>query len=578
MPHNMTRRQWLLGSTLTGLSTSLPACTPADAPMLSSNRPFMRGTFAHGIASGDPRRDAVVLWTRVTPDDMTDGPVSVLWHISENEDFEPMLRSGVVKAEAANNWTAKVDVTALPSGKTLYYRFIVGDVTSPTGQTKTLPDGPLDKLRFAVVSCANWQHGFFNAYDHIARQDDFDAVIHLGDYFYEYGADGIADTPMGQQGRLHDPRHEIISLNDYRTRHAQYRTDPNLQAMSAKFPMITIWDDHETTNDSWQGGAQNHQADEGDWDARKQAAMRAYYEWMPIRDPERGRARETLFRNFDYGDLLSLVSVETRLTARAEPIILEDHVDTIETDPEGFKGDVLGDPSREMFGQVQEDFIVEALTQSKADGKTWRVLANQVIMGRLNTPDLEPYVSEEAVQAIEKDWAGVRDMVKLSKYNLPVYPDSWDGYPAARDRFYDRLNAAGVNDMLVLTGDAHEFWINDLTTQAGDKIGLECVTTSVSSETLIKYMGDSTADYSLLLTQSNKDARYYNALQCGYVAVSFTKDKADISMMGLSTVTSKDYSAFEVAGFSVRAGETTLKASRARGLNLKQKALFSGLG
>ena len=575
MPHDMTRRQWLLASAFTGIGGGIAACAPKEAAILSSDRPIIRGAFRHGIASGDPLSDSIILWTRITPDNPAAGPVQVKWEISETKSFKTIILSGTVMTGASSNWTVKVDANPLPAGKTFYYQFSIGDAVSITGRTKTLADGPLDSARFAVVSCSNWQHGFFNVYDHIARNDDYDAVIHLGDYYYEYGANGMEDSPMGQVGRLHEPRHEIVSLNDYRIRHAQYRSDPNLQALSEKFPLITIWDDHESSNDSWQTGAENHQDNEGDWDSRKQAAMRAYYEWMPIREPKPGKAREALFRDYSYGDLLSLVTVETRLVARAEPLILENHADEIKTDPDSFKADVLGDASREMFGQAQEDFIVGALTKSKNDGKPWRVLANQVIMGRLLTPDLAPYVDETAINAIEKDWPRVRDIVELSKYNLPLYPDSWDGYPVARDRFFDRLEAGGVNDLFVLTGDAHEFWANELTARSGAAVGLECVTSSVSSETLVKYMGDGAADYALLITQANKDARYYNPLQNGYIDVTFTRTKADIKMMAVSTVLSKDYSASELAGFTVRPAKSGLKLSGGRGLNLKQKALFS---
>lgn len=575
MPHDMTRRQWLLGSALTGLTGAVTACAPKESPLLSSEKPLATGRFAHGIASGDPRANSVILWTRLSAESL-EGSASVAWRVAYDADFADVITRGTATTSAAKNWTVKVEADALPAGTWLYYDFIYGDARSPVGRTKTLAEGNLDSVRFAVMSCSNWQHGFFNVYDQIAREDNFDALIHLGDYYYEYGAEGYAAAEMDRQDRRHEPAHEIISLDDYRTRHGQYRSDPNLQAMTAKFPIITIWDDHETTNDSWQKGAENHQDGEGDWEARKQAAMRAYYEWMPIRDPQPGRAAEALFRDYSFGDLLSLVTVETRLTARAEPLVLENHVEAITADADTFKANVLGDPSREMFGRVQEDYIIETLTTSKAAGMPWRVMANQVIMGRLLTPDLEPYVDEAAVAAIEKDWAGVRDMVRLSKYNLPVYPDSWDGYPAARNRFYDRLIAGGIDDLFVLTGDAHEFWMNDLTAENGTKVGVECVTSAVSSETLIKYMGAATADYSLLLTQSNPDARYYNALHNGYIDVTFTKDKAEVKMMGVSTVLSTDYTAFEVAGFTVRKqGKGGLKVGGGRGLNLKQKALFA---
>ena len=582
MPVKITRRGLLSAGTLAGVSTALTGCdTSETGGLLSANPSPATGTFAHGIASGDPRADSVILWTRITPSDANGGPVKLLWEVSSTEDFLNAEFGGTVMASAATNWTAKVEAKGLEAGKAYYYRFLLGEDPSPVGQTRTLPQSDVSRVRFAVVSCANWQHGFFNTYDHIARQDNIDAVIHLGDYFYEYGAKGFENTEMGKQGRLHQPRHEIISLEDYRIRHAQYRTDPSLQAMSAKFPMITIWDDHESSNDSWQTGAENHNpATEGLWEDRKRAAMRAYYEWMPIRDPEEGKSRESLFRNLDFGDLLSLVTVETRLTARAEPLVVETYIDDISAEggAEKFKQDVLGDPSREMYGKVQEDFIIDALKTSKEDGKVWRVIANQVIMGRLLTPDLEPYVDETAVAAIEKDWPGVRDMVKLSKYNLPVYPDSWDGYPAARNRFYGRLMDNNVQDIFVLTGDAHEFWMNDLTTEAKEKVGIEVVATAVSSETLVKYMGSGTSDYALLLTQANEDARYYNPLHNGYVDITFGRSSAEVKMIAISDTQSRDYSASEVAGFTVKPSKGKLSLSNPKGLNLKQRALFSGLG
>jgi len=314
------------------------------------------GTFAHGIASGDPLHDAVILWTRITPANANGGPVKLYWEMALTSDFTDKEFGGTVTASAATNWTAKVDAAGLEAGQHYYYRFILGEDISPIGHTRTLPRGKIDSVRFAVVSCSNWQHGYFNAYDHIARQSGLDAVIHLGDYFYEYGSQGYEGTEMARLGHLHEPRHEVITLDDYRIRHAQYRTDPSLQAMSARFPLIAIWDDHESSNDSWQTGAENHSpATEGPWEDRKQAAM----------------------RKDDIQD---------------------------EAGADKFKRDILGDPSREMYGQVQEDFIVGALTSSKEKGKTWRVIANQVIMGRLLTPDLAPYVDETAVAAIEKDW------------------------------------------------------------------------------------------------------------------------------------------------------------------------------
>ena len=576
MSNKITRRG-ILGA-LT--ASTAAACSPTTSTPLTAVTQLASGAFAHGIASGDPSANSVILWTRITPDNPMAGPVEVIWEMDKDANFGSLSASGTFTTNAARDWTVKVDAGGLDSGEPYFYRFRVGEMVSPIGRTKTLPQDSVPSARFAVVSCANWEHGFFNAYDHIARQDHFDAVIHLGDYYYEYGAGTYDSGSDIEIGRRHVPEHEIVSLEDYRLRHGQYRTDPGLQGVTAKMPMIAIWDDHETSNDSWKDGAENHDPTEGGWDARKQAALRAYYEWMPIREPRAGRVRSDIFRSYDWGDLLTLVTVETRLTARAEPIIIEDHYSEIKAagNADTFKAELLNDPSREMLGQVQSDFIIDTLKASKEGGIAWRVLANQVIMGRLQTTDMTPYVDEETMKVIEKDWVGVRDSMALSKYNLPIYPDSWDGYPVARENFYQGLITAGVQDIVVLTGDAHEFWMNDLTSEAGEKIGVECVTTSVSSKTLTAYLGDGTADYSLLLTQSNKDARYYNALHNGYIDFSLTQTKGTVRMMALSTVKAQDYEAFEAARFTLKPYKGSVKLSNPKGLNLQQRALFSGLG
>jgi len=216
------------------------------------------------------------------------------------------------------------------------------------------------------------------------------------------------------------------------------------------------------------------------------------------------------------------------LTARAEPIIIESYVKDITSEggADKFRSEVLYAPDREMFGGDQQDFIIDAMSKSKTEDIVWRLLANQVIMGRLLTPDFTPYLNEEALNKIEVDWPEVRDFLALSKYNMPVYPDSWDGYPVAREAFYTALNSAGINDMLVLTGDAHEFWLNDLTSDSGTKVGMEVVT----------------------------------------------------SMMNVDTVLSREYVLSETAQFTIRKSGNTLKASSPKGLSLTQRALFHGMG
>jgi len=568
---------------LLGLGSAAAACAPTVERTLSGDV-SASGTFDHGVASGDPMATSVILWTRVTPNES--GIVPVIWEIDIDPGFSDPI-SGEVEARAAKDFTVKVEATGLQAGTVYHYRFKTEDDVSVTAQTKTLPDGSPEQVRFAVVSCANYEHGFFNVYDLIAQKqksaggERYDAMLHLGDYYYEYGAD-VYDAPDKPEGRVHEPAHEIITLDDYRTRHAQYRRDPNLQAATALMPMIAIWDDHETANDSWRGGAQNHDESEGDWETRKQAALRAYYEWMPVREPVPGRAREAFYRSFQFGDLLTLVGVETRLTARAEPLIIEEYVDEIVADADGFKQKYLNDPTREMLGKEQQDYIVDTFAQSKADGTRWRMMANQVILGRLLTPDFTPYVTEEATTAIEKDWPGIHDFLTLSKYNLPFYPDSWDGYPFARERFFEALDEAGVNDVLVVTGDAHEFWANRLTRDDGIHMGAEFVTSSVTSKTLTAYLGDATAEHNLLLTRENDDARYYNALHNGYVEVEIGRKSGKITMYAVDSVNTRDYGSFRAASFSVKPrrkdGKETLRIGRPRGLGLAQRALFAGLG
>ncbi len=577
-PHKsgiQTTRRGVLGLLGAG---SVASCTPV-MQSLSSAVDAPSGRFLHGIASGDPRADSVLLWTRVTPD-APDEAVDVSWELDTDPAFTDPRR-GTAQARPARDHCVKVVVDGLEPGTDYHYRFATADAQSATGQTKTLPADDVRSARFAVVSCSNWEHGYFNVYDLVARhaqERPYDALIHLGDYYYEYGAQ-VYDAPNTPGERVHVPATEIVSLADYRTRHAQYRSDPNLQAATAAMPLIALWDDHETANDSWRGGAENHDAGEGAWEARTEAALQAYWDWMPVREVS---DRESFWREYRFGDLLSLVAVETRLTARAEPLIVEEYLDDIVADADGFKANVLGDGSRDMLGAEQQGFIVDTFAQSKRDGVAWRMMANQVILGRIMTPDFGPYITREAVEAIEADWPGVHDFLTLSKYNMPMYPDSWDGYPAARERFFAALDSAGVNDLLVVTGDAHEFWANRLSTESGTPMGAEFVTSSVTSKTLVAYLGEATADHNLLLTRENEDARYYNAQPNGYIELEITPRRAEVSMWAVDRVSDRDYAAYRAAGFTVskrrQDGKRSLRIGRPRGLNLAQRALFAGLG
>ena len=576
MKKNITRRNILTASA----AASVAACAPAKpGKPYSAKTDLPSGIFKLGIASGDPHTNSVVLWTHISPIDPRQNSVPVEWEVSLTPDMRDPVMRGQDIATRAKDWTFKAIPKGLEAGQVYFYQFKSEGAASPIGRTRTLPVGAVDKLRFAVVSCANWQQGYFNVYDHISRSGDFDALIHLGDYFYEYGVDKANDA-MTKAGRLHQPPHEVLTLEDYRIRHAQYRSDPNLQATTANMPLIPIWDDHESSNDSWKDGAENHQEGEGDWADRKQAALRAYFEWMPVRPPEAGRALSAFYRDYKWGDLMRLFVWETRLFARGEPVLIEEHFDLFQT-PEGietFRSEILNDPSRDMLGAQQEAEVLSALSASKAEGETWRVIGNQVVMARLTTPDLTPYVSEDVIAEIEKQWPPIRQFVELSKHRLPVYPDSWDGYAAARESLFQKLDDAGVNDLLVLTGDAHEYWANNLTRDDGTKMGVELGTSSVSSDTLKAFMGETVKDYALLMTRSNPDVAYYNAENRGYMDLTLTPTKGQVRFMAVDTVETTDYRAYEAAKFDIKKKGTSLKLDNPKGLDVKQRLLFTGLG
>lgn len=578
MKQKITRRGAIAAATAAaGLTASCSSGHKTTA--FTASTEVLTGTFKLGIASGDPRADSVVIWTHISPRNPRDANVEVTWAMSISPDMSNPVLTGADVAKRANDWTFKAIPTGLDAGLIYYYQFTCEGQKSPIGRTRTLPVGHVDKLRFAIVSCANWQHGFFNVYDHIAKSGDFDAMLHLGDYLYEYGTDN-ANEDMKEAGRLHQPPHEILTLQDYRIRHAQYRSDPNLQAASANMPLIPIWDDHESSNDSWKDGAENHQDDEGDWNDRKQVALRAYFEWMPVRPPEAGQARSAFYRDYKWGDLMRMFVWETRLFARGEPVLVEDHFDLIASEggAEKFKETILKDPNRDMLGRVQQDAVVKSMAASKSAQETWRVIANQIVLGRLTTPDLNPYVSEESIASIEEQWPPIRQFVELSKYRLPIYPDSWDGYPVARDALFDALDEKGVNDLIVLTGDAHEYWANSLTKADGTPMGVELGTSSVSSETLEAFMGDAVKDYALLITRSNSDVCYYNAETRGYIDFTLTPKKGHARFMAVDNTSSTDYKAFETAAFDIRKNKDSVKFDNAKGLSVKQNLLFNGFG
>jgi alkaline phosphatase D len=502
-------RRGLFG--LAGASAAL-AATPLVA------RSFGTG-FTHNVASGEPAANSVLLWTRY----VADQEVRLTWEVSASEDFASPLASGEATASPARDWCAKATASGLEAGRWYFYRFVAPDGTaSPVGRTRTLPQGPVEKFNIAVFSCSNYGFGWFNAYAHAAEVADCDLAVHLGDYIYEYGAGTYPSAEQQANDRAIAPESEIITLADYRLRYATYRADRDLQRIHQLLPMICIMDDHESANDSWHGGAENHDpATEGAWDMRKAIATQVNREWLPVSDDA--------FAAYEIGDLATLFRLETRLLARDEQLDLG-KVLAGQTDPAGamqalvkFRDGDYADPARTMLGEAQESWLAEGMAASKARGTTWQVLVQQVLMGNLRTP----------VSLVDQLGDGLPDYLQqrlmaaalASQVGLPANMDAWDGYPAARARLLKSALDADAN-LLVLAGDTHNGWAFELGHE-GARAGVEFGVQSVSSPGFENYLSFvPPANLASALVNTNEGLKWADTAQRGYMVVELTPTRA----------------------------------------------------
>lgn len=517
--------------------------------------------FEHGVASGDPLQDRVILWTRVTAPDAK-LPVGVRWDVAADPDFKTIVRQGHATTDAGRDHTVKVDVTGLKPGTEYHYRFrasrageAVGEAV--TGRTRTLPTGPTKDVVLAVASCSLYPNGYFNAYDAIAKLPRVDAVLHLGDYIYEYGAapDDYGMNSPTAASRRPDPPHEIVTLDDYRRRHRLYKSDPMLQAAHARAPWIVVWDDHETANDSWIGGAENHQTNEGDWATRKAAALKAYYEWMPIREAAPGALPEAAWRGFQFGDVATLLMTETRLTGRTAALDYGTDMPIV-----GGKPDVAAfvakwkDPARRMMGVDQERWLASKVEASVKSGTAWQVLGNQVVMARVSPPNLKTTMGDEKFNALvaqlpEYAKEPVARSVAMSAYDIPSNLDAWDGYPADRQRVYDIFTAAKARP-IVLAGDSHMFWVNELWNDSGDRrVAAEFGATSITSPGYGDILPG--APIGDAFVQRNKEVRYSHGSAKGFVLLTLEHGKATGELMTVSTILDRKYEASVLKRFVV---------------------------
>ncbi|MEU9169407.1 alkaline phosphatase D family protein [Streptomyces sp. NPDC048420] len=513
------------------LAAALPA-RAADAP-----------AFLHGIASGDPLPDGILLWTRVTPTPEAVpgsglGPdTEVSWTVARDNAFTTIVAKGSVTASAASDHTVKADVRGLAPATDYWFRFSSGGTTSPAARTRTAPasDAAVANLRFGVVSCANWEAGYFSSYRHLAARGDLDAWLHLGDYIYEYGTGeyGTRDTVI----RQHAPTHEILTLADYRTRHGKYKTDPDLQALHAAAPVIAIWDDHEFANDAWSGGAENHtEGAEGAWTARQAAAKQAYFEWMPVRTAIAG----TTYRRLRFGKLADLSLLDLRSFRSQQVAVGNGSVD---------------DPDRTITGRAQLDWLKAGL---KSSDTTWRLVGNSVM------------ISPFAIGSLSADLLKpLAELLGLPKEGLALNTDQWDGYTDDRRELLAHLRSNAIRNTVFLTGDIHMAWANDVPVDAGTyplsaSAATEFVVTSVTSDNLDDILkvpeGTVTALAAPVIQVANRHVHWVDTDRHGYGVLDITAERAQMDYYVLSDKTKANATSSWARSYRTRTG--TQKAER----------------
>lgn len=531
----LSRRDVLrAGVSVAGAALVVPALpSVADAVAGASE------VFRHGVASGDPMPDRVVLWTRVTPSEEATpgsgaGPdVTVRWEVAEDPRFTHVVSAGTHATGPDTDHTVKVDAAGLAPGRWYYYRFSLRGARSPVGRTRTAPatDARTGGLRFGVVSCSNYQAGHFAAYRRLAERGDLDAMLHLGDYLYEYGP-----AEYGQF-RDHEPRHETVSLADYRIRHAQYKRDPHLQAAHAACPWIITWDDHETANDAYRDGAENHQPDtEGAWPARYAAAVQAYQEWMPIRFGP----GDTLYRTLRFGRLANLTMLDLR-SYRSQQV--------------GSDPSAADDPDRTITGAAQLDHLRDSLLDREV---TWKLVGNSVMFAPLIVPPLP--------QAIGGPLAELTGVVPAD--GAPVNADQWDGYQHDRRQVISHLAENRVDNAVFLTGDIHSSWAFDVPADAGTypvsgTVATEFVVTSVTSDNIDDITGAPPRTASLAaeeaLIAANRHLKWVEVDSHGYSVLDVTAERVQMDWYFLADREDGNSPASHAKSYAVTAGSRRVR-------------------
>ena len=602
-----TRRQLIQG---VGTSLGILALRGFEA---YANAPVH---FSHGVASGDPLADRVILWTRLIPGEGQHGDLSCRWEVARDAGFKQQVRSGSTATNAARDYTIKVDVTGLSADSRYFYRFVSGAVSSPVGLTRTLPEGDVEEFRVGVCSCSNYPQGYFNVYRHMA-QSDLNLVLHLGDYIYEY-AEGVYANPVATDKlkRQVQPPGEIVALEDYRMRYGLYRTDQDLQAVHARHPFICVWDDHEFANDCWRAGAENHQQNEGSFAARARSARQAYHEWMPIRTPSLGD-QEAIYRHFNIGNLADLFMLDTRVHGRDRPLdyavdlplisklydisaeqptAIDDHSQT-QTSPDqlrrinlpfdfatgapvpiteyqrikdlthetlpnnwhylpdtaSFRQRALVDPEKTILGYDQEQWLASGLRDSQKTGSTWQLLGQQVLMGKLVIPALTD--EQLKLDSVKPEYQAILKMMQvLAKDHMPFNLDAWDGYASCRDRVFASLTEFGSNP-IVLAGDTHNAWAFNLADARGEAVAVEIGTPSVNSPGLETYLATEPAVLANAIRDVSNELVAADTAHRGWSELVLTPATATCQWHFVDTVLQREFSVSSSETLVCRAGD-----------------------
>jgi alkaline phosphatase D len=500
--------------------------------------------FGFGVASGDPLADRVIIWTRAN---RLSESVQLQWEVALDASFNNMVRTGTALAELAHDSTVKVDVTGLQPATTYFYRFKNGSVTSETGRTRTLPLGSVQQVKLGVFSCAAYSIGQFHVYNHAAARGDLDAALMLGDYIYETGLSDAEQLAARAFGREADPKGELHTLNEYRLRYQRYHTDADLRGLRRNMPLIGVWDDHELVNDIWRDGAGGHDpATEGSFTARRAAAVQAYHEWMPTRT---GADPLKIYRSFNFGNLLSLHMLDTRVVGRDAPMTRD-----------AYLAGAADAPGRQLLGTEQEAWLAARMQESNA---TWQVLGQQIVFGGMRIP-LSVYdnFSEDAINAflvtLDTPEASRSDAQRalIAQPRIGYELTNWDGFAAARERVM-AMARAGDKNLVVLSGDSHNAWAHDLRDASGQRVGVEFATPSVTSTGLEithpKIARGFLADSFLRMVP---DLKYADTARRGYVAVNFTPGSVTGEFVFVSSVFENNYSAAVGPALQAQPGPT----------------------